>query len=149
MTKKYGKDTFRRSKKKILHKKGVNTKKRGLRGGVFFRSPFSSSASQPQESNEIHGIYGSALTDSMKLSRLTSSDCTSLLGQITDNPKKSLTNNAKTEVRLCKEKFYSDLNVKFPRPDSMDIMQGVEYFDTQLSTKSTNSNPAQTLTLRN
>jgi hypothetical protein len=33
MTKKHGKDTFRHTKKNILHKKGVNSKKRGLRGG--------------------------------------------------------------------------------------------------------------------
>lgn len=145
MTKKYGKDTFRRSKKKILHKKGINTKKRGLRGGLKLSSLFRSSASQPQVDDQIHGIYGSALNvnDSMKLSRLTSSDCTNLLGQIIANPTKSLTSNAETEVRLCKQKFYSDLKVKFPRPDSME---GVEYFDTQLSTK---SNPVQTLTLRN
>jgi len=173
MTKKYGKDTFRHTKKNILHKKRVNSKKRGLRGGglfsiarEFFRptitsprskftnptiydpasvftqnSPASSQVS-PQE-GEIHGIYGSALRDSMKQSMLTATDCTGLLGQIISNPKKTLTSNAKTEVRLCKEKFYSDLKVKFPRPDSME---GVEYFDTQLST---NSSPVQKLTLRN
>ncbi len=142
MTKKYGKDTFRRSKKKILHKKRVNSKKRGLRGGGLM-SLFRSSASQPQVDNQIHGIHGSALRDSMKQSMLTATDCTGLLGQIISNPKKTLTSNAKTEVRLCKQKFYSDLKVKFPTPDSME---GVEYFDTQLST---NSNPDQKLTLRN
>jgi len=155
-----------------LHKKGINTKKRGLRGGTLFETArkYFTKASQPKFTNpiiynpasvftqsspassqvspqdgKIHGIYGSALNvnDSMKLSRLTSSDCTNLLGQIIANPTKSLTSNAETEVRLCKQKFYSDLKVKFPRPDSME---GVEYFDTQLSTK---SNPVQTLTLRN
>lgn len=82
----------------------------------------------------------------MKLSRLTATDCKYLLGQITATSEKTLTSNAETEVKLCKQKFYSDLEVKFPRPDSMDIMKDVKYFDTQLST---NSKPPQTLTLRN
>ena len=33
MVKKYSKYTFRHTKKNVLHKKGVNSKKRGLRGG--------------------------------------------------------------------------------------------------------------------
>ena len=35
MVKKYSKDTFRHTKKNVLHKKGVNSKKRGLRGGAI------------------------------------------------------------------------------------------------------------------
>jgi hypothetical protein len=147
MTKKYGKDTFRHSKKKILHKKRVNSKKRGLRGGLKLLSLFRSSASQPQVDNQIHGIHGSALTDSMKLSMLTPIECKGLLGQIIATPEKTLTSNAKTEVKLCKEKFYSDLEVKFPEPVLDDSSKKTEkYFDTQLST---NSSPSQTLTLRN
>ena len=35
MVKKYSKYTFRHTKKNVLHKKGVNSKKRGLRGGAI------------------------------------------------------------------------------------------------------------------
>jgi hypothetical protein len=49
MVKKHGKDTFRHTKKNILHKKRVNSKKRGLRGGELNTTP-------KIDSDGLHGI---------------------------------------------------------------------------------------------
>ena len=49
MVKKYTKDTFRHTKKNILHKKRVNSKKRGLRGGAIDTTP-------KIDSDGLHGI---------------------------------------------------------------------------------------------
>ena len=87
MTKKYGKDTFRRSKKKIFHKKGINTKKRGLRGGMFklFRpqvttsSPVANPISHIDPDGKLHGIRGK-----ITLSNLTSVDCKNYIDEISE-----------------------------------------------------------------
>jgi hypothetical protein len=87
MTKKYGKDTFRRSKKKILHKKGVNTKKRGLRGGMFKlfnRSPTSSPVAKPRShidpDGTLHGIR-----DKITLSKLSDAECLGYMDEISQH----------------------------------------------------------------
>jgi len=85
MTKKYGKDTFRRSKKKILHKKGINTKKRGLRGGMLklFRqqvttsSPVANPRSHIDHDGTLHGIR-----DKFTLSKLSDEGCLGFMNEI-------------------------------------------------------------------
>jgi hypothetical protein len=52
MVKKHGKDTFRHTKKNILHKKRVNSKKRGLRGGDFIDT------TPVIDESGLHGIVG-------------------------------------------------------------------------------------------
>ncbi len=86
MTKKYGKDTFRRSKKKILHKKGVNTKKRGLRGGMlkfFNRSPTSSPVAKPRSHIDTDGtLHG--IRDKITLSKLSDAQCLGYMDEISE-----------------------------------------------------------------
>jgi hypothetical protein len=80
MTKKYGKDTFRRSKKKILHKKGINTKKRELRGGMFklFRPP-----ATPKTHIDSHGILH-GIRDKITLSKLSDEGCRNYIHEISE-----------------------------------------------------------------
>ena len=79
MTKKYGKDTFRRSKKKILHKKWVNTKKRGLRGGDFIDT------TPVIDQEGLHGIVGLKTPELLRKSLLSTRVCDEWLRKVKTN----------------------------------------------------------------
>ena len=102
MTKKQGKSkgTFRHTKKNVLHNKRVNSKKRGLRGGMlnFFRStsaPTRASANTTQpdvkfsnlvspDDGTLHGMTGKFSTSAF----LSDKNCTEYMDAI-DNYQKS------------------------------------------------------------
>jgi hypothetical protein len=122
MTKKYGKDTFRHTKKKYCIKKGVNSKKRGLRGG---------------DPNLIidadHTLHG--FRRKFALTSLNVDNCYPWIQKVDEYEKKNKTNVKLAPPSQGYKDYYGCLNV----------LGRYVSFDTTLSTK---SNPSETLTLK-
>lgn len=122
MTKKHGKDTFRRTKKNILHKKRVNSKKRGLRGG------------DPQliidPDRTLHGFR-----KKYAFTSLNKDDCNPWIQKVDEDEKKNKMNVKLVPSTQGYKDYYECLNV----------LDRYVSFNTTLSTK---SNPPQTLNLK-
>ena len=121
MVKKYTKDTFRHTKKNILHKKRVNSKKRGLRGGA------------PNliidDDRTLHGFRGK-----FSVTSLNDDNCKPWIKGVESNEKINKTNVKLVPGSQGYKDYYGCLNV----------LDRYVSFDTTLTTK---SNP-ETLTLK-
>ena len=145
MSKKQGKGRFRHTKKNVLHKKRVNTKKRGLRGGMFnlFKStststststpaPASANTTQPpvkfsnliDKYGTLHGITGRFSTSVF----LSDKNCTEYMAAI-DNYE---TTNRKLVNLVPGSAGIRDYN------QCLTKLGIAVTFDTSLTTKKTN-----------
>jgi hypothetical protein len=141
MTKKKGKgkDTFRHTKKKILHKKGVNTKKRGLRGGMFkmlsqlvtTSSPVANPRSHIDRDGTLHGIR-----DKFTLSKLSDAACLDYMYEINNYEKDG--NHIQLVTGSGGIRDYNEC---------LRILNRVVTFDTSLRTGMSATRDPKTLTL--
>ena len=152
-----GKDTFRQTKKNVLHKKGVNSKKRGLQGGKIVDT------TALIDERGLHGIIGNHTPEPFRSLLLSKTVCSDWFKNIKSNDNlvskafnldKTLktTPKGRTDYDICSAKLNDTTIEKL-----IQIMQQVKElplveqtnsktFTTQLNTNATD---VKALTLKN
>jgi hypothetical protein len=128
MTKKYGKNTFRNTKKNILHKKGINTKKRGLRGGDFIDT------TSVIDNEGLHGIVGLKTPELIRKSLLSKRVCdkwfeniktsTNIDEAFDEKGSLKLTSNGRKDYDICSHKLGDNTIEQYKMLQKRAIEQG-------------------------
>ena len=102
MVKKYSKGTFRYTKKKYCIKKGVNSKKRGLRGGAI-------DTRAVIDQKGLHGITGSLVPDFVRKKQLSDNVCSEWFQEVKKNPEfyKAFDENGNIKLTSTGSKDYN------------------------------------------
>ena len=119
MSKKQGKSKgrFRHTKKNVLHKKRVNTKKRGLRGGAIDTRAII-------DQQGLHGITGNLIPDFVRKTQLSNDVCNEWFNKIhnldiqtmkkaftTDGTLKT-TSTGRKDYDICSKKLNNDTSIE-------------------------------------
>ena len=153
-----GKDIFRQTKKNVLHKKGVNSKKRGLQGGEIVDT------TALIDDRGLHGIIGNNTPELFRSPLLSTTVCRDWFKNIKSNDKldskafnldKTLktTPNGRKDYDICSAKLNDTTIERYYKIMQQVQVQRVEEgnyktFTTQLDTDATDVTASVGLTLK-